>query len=190
MSGPLTKITVELNGSFDNLTVQVRTTTAGAPDSGSSPNVLATESFGPRTLSGTETLTVTLSQTPEIMAGTMYAVVLGSTTSIFNNPRTSWLGDTSGGYSRGGAFVSENQGSTWGKTEPNYGTVLTNADFSFATYTVGNAVEASPIPPWLQAYGRASANATCLDGWNPSWHWWPNNGTGGFVCQREIPSLG
>lgn len=46
------------------------------------------------------------------------------------------------------------------------------------------------IPAWVQAYGRASADAQCLEGWNPSWDLWPNAGKGGFVCQREIPSLG
>ena len=51
-------------------------------------------------------------------------------------------------------------------------------------------VSASPIPAWVQAYGRASADATCLEGWNPSWDLWPNDGKGGFVCQRSIPSLG
>jgi hypothetical protein len=53
-----------------------------------------------------------------------------------------------------------------------------------------SAADAPPIPDWVQAYGRASADATCIEGWNPSWDLWPNAGTGGFVCQREIPSLG
>jgi hypothetical protein len=50
--------------------------------------------------------------------------------------------------------------------------------------------DARPIPAWVQAYGRANADATCLEGWNPSWDLWPNGGTGGFVCQRSIPSYG
>jgi len=48
----------------------------------------------------------------------------------------------------------------------------------------------TPIPAWVQAYGRASKDATCIDGWNPSWNLWPNDGKGGWVCTRSIPSLG
>jgi len=47
-----------------------------------------------------------------------------------------------------------------------------------------------PVPDWLQAVGRSSANTECPAGWNPSWHEWPNGHTGGFVCVRVIPSLG
>jgi hypothetical protein len=48
----------------------------------------------------------------------------------------------------------------------------------------------APIPDWVQAYGRADKDASCRDGWSPSYAMWPNNGTGGWVCTREIPSLG
>lgn len=47
-----------------------------------------------------------------------------------------------------------------------------------------------PIPPWVQSYGRGTSSDPCLDGWNPSWEEWMNNGKGGWVCTREIPSLG
>ena len=46
------------------------------------------------------------------------------------------------------------------------------------------------IPSWVQAYGRASANATCIDGWASSWQKWAEPVTGGWVCTRSIPSLG
>lgn len=49
---------------------------------------------------------------------------------------------------------------------------------------------AAPIPAWVQGYGRASADEVCLEGWNASWAEWMNDGTGGFVCERSIPSLG
>ena len=48
----------------------------------------------------------------------------------------------------------------------------------------------SAIPSWVQAYGRASMDATCEDGWNPSWQEWAVAVTGGWVCERSIPSLG
>jgi len=38
---------------------------------------------------------------------------------------------------------------------------------------------------WHQSYARASADAVCKDGWYPSWAQWPNDGTGGWVCNRE-----
>jgi hypothetical protein len=47
-----------------------------------------------------------------------------------------------------------------------------------------------PPPPWVQSYGRPSAEAGCDDGWSPSWEQWPHGGQGGYVCTREIPSLG
>jgi hypothetical protein len=47
-----------------------------------------------------------------------------------------------------------------------------------------------PIPPWVQGYARATAADTCQDGWSPSWELWPNGGVGGWVCTREVPSLG
>ena len=50
--------------------------------------------------------------------------------------------------------------------------------------------DAKPIPPWVQGYGRGSAADACKDGWTASWEQWPHGGTGGWVCTREIPSLG
>lgn len=48
----------------------------------------------------------------------------------------------------------------------------------------------APIPAWVQAYGRADKDATCIDGWSPSWQKWSEPVTGGWVCTRSIPSLG
>ena len=56
-----------------------------------------------------------------------------------------------------------------------------------------NASIASPagpvIPPWVQAIGRLSADS-CPTGWGASWQQWAVPITGGYVCSREIPSLG
>jgi len=41
-----------------------------------------------------------------------------------------------------------------------------------------------PPPPWLKAYARASALDTCDEGWTPSYAAWPNDGTGGWVCEQ------
>lgn len=38
---------------------------------------------------------------------------------------------------------------------------------------------------WVQQYARAQG-ASCADGYGQSWAQWPNNGTGGFVCNRYV----
>ena len=49
-----------------------------------------------------------------------------------------------------------------------------------------SASPATLPPPWFQSTGRAAAETTCPNNWSPSWAWWPNHGTGGFVCNREL----
>ena len=39
-------------------------------------------------------------------------------------------------------------------------------------------------PPWLLSVGRASADAPCPDGFDPSWAQWPDGGAGGYVCTQ------
>ena len=39
---------------------------------------------------------------------------------------------------------------------------------------------------WHQSVGRPSADAACPSGFTRSWAEWPNNGSGGFVCNRMI----
>ena len=48
--------------------------------------------------------------------------------------------------------------------------------------TIGN----SDRPIWLQSIARESNDGTCPRNWDPSWAQWPNDGTGGFVCNREM----
>jgi hypothetical protein len=60
------------------------------------------------------------------------------------------------------------------------------------TYSSGTStMTAEPLPPapWLQAYGRQTANSECSTGWSPSWAWWPNSGTDGFTCERRLEYL-
>ena len=47
-----------------------------------------------------------------------------------------------------------------------------------------------PIPMWQQSVGRASAAAACPVNFTPSWDFWPNGGTGGYVCNRFVPEYG
>ena len=60
------------------------------------------------------------------------------------------------------------------------------------TYTSAATVpdDAQPIPASVQAYGRFSEDASCQNGWGPSWQSWAEKITGGWVCTRSIPSLG
>ena len=64
------------------------------------------------------------------------------------------------------------------------------------------APAASADSVWFQSVARASASAACPDdtfgtpwqsnwdpaqrSWRPSWAQWPNGGTGGFTCDRQI----
>ena len=81
--------------------------------------------------------------------------------------------------------------------------LVTSATTLTVTWTCSRP--AAPIPAWVQAYGRASADDDCPAGYNPtwaggpgadvvaytkSWQQWMNDGTGGWVCTRSIPSLG
>lgn len=58
------------------------------------------------------------------------------------------------------------------------------------TATVVPCPPTAPIPAWVQAYGRDGKDATCLAGWSPSWQKWAEPVTSGWVCTRNIPSLG
>jgi hypothetical protein len=49
---------------------------------------------------------------------------------------------------------------------------------------------AGPTEYWQQAYGRASAEATCDEGWSASWQQWPHDGAGGWVCVRDVVKYG
>jgi hypothetical protein len=56
--------------------------------------------------------------------------------------------------------------------------------------TLVKASDRGPIPDWVQGYGRAIADEVCLEGWTPSYDMWPNEGTGGWVCTRNVPMYG
>lgn len=54
----------------------------------------------------------------------------------------------------------------------------------------GSSSSSFPIPTWMQAVGRSSSDASCPDGFTPSWDTWPNGGKGGWVCNRFVPVYG
>ena len=56
--------------------------------------------------------------------------------------------------------------------------------------SVYREVHMRDLTMWHQAYGRASSEDTCRVGYDPSWALWPNGGTGGWTCVREILAYG
>ena len=47
-------------------------------------------------------------------------------------------------------------------------------------------IEGSPdLDTWMVSIGRADADSECPTGFTPSWAQWPNDGTGGFTCNRQ-----
>jgi len=50
--------------------------------------------------------------------------------------------------------------------------------------------QSTPIPDWVQSYGRTTADDSCRAGWNPTWEQWAHDGAGGWTCTRSMPSLG
>jgi hypothetical protein len=45
-------------------------------------------------------------------------------------------------------------------------------------------------PPWHQSYARAGKDEVCAEGWHPSYAMWPNDGQGGWVCNRTLSYKG
>lgn len=78
----------------------------------------------------------------------------------------------------------------WGSVA--IGTPSQTRGMNFYVTVVASATPtaASPIPAWVQGYGRNSSTESCLAGWAPSWEQWMHAGAGGWVCTRSIPSLG
>ena len=56
----------------------------------------------------------------------------------------------------------------------------------------GSASSWEPVNgDWLLSYGRPLVTSVCtLEGFGPSWAMWPNNHTGGYVCDRTVPQFG
>lgn len=72
----------------------------------------------------------------------------------------------------------------------------TSASFTYTFVVVAPSDSADPVvpdltpPPWFQSYARGSFDETCRGGWDASWAEWPHGHTGGWVCDRSIPSFG
>jgi hypothetical protein len=81
-------------------------------------------------------------------------------------------------------------GTTTWRARANTSDVGLTVTFTVTGTTTAAGSGATEIPAWVQAYGRSGADATCEDGWAPSWQSWAEPVTGGWVCTRSIPSLG
>ena len=63
--------------------------------------------------------------------------------------------------------------------------------YLFIGDTIAGSPQGSEGPPvWNQSYARANQDEECAAGWSPSWDFWPNGGTGGWVCNRTVPATG
>lgn len=71
-----------------------------------------------------------------------------------------------------------------GEFSANVWDVTTNNPLPVIPTLLASASAARPI--WHLSLGRASAEATCTQGYAPSWAQWPNGGTGGWVCNRDV----
>lgn len=90
---------------------------------------------------------------------------------------------TSAGWSLSPGFDAT---STWGICSlANDGNPFLTA-FYATSPCIQNADPAQAPPSWFQATGRRSMQEPCEPGWNPSWAQWMNDGSGGYVCMREI----
>jgi hypothetical protein len=109
-------------------------------------------------------------------------------------------GGGGGGYGGGGAGSQQSRGglgTVYGGGGGGGSTGPTGATFSIDTARTANSLTGrngsvlisfgppDTAPSWFQSYARG-ASVSCLAGWNPSWAQWPGNGTGGYVCNREI----
>ncbi len=64
------------------------------------------------------------------------------------------------------------------------------AGYLFTVTVGGPAASTTPPEMWFQSYGRAGGDTECLVGWSPSYAMWPNDGTGGWVCDRRVKKFG
>lgn len=73
---------------------------------------------------------------------------------------------------------------TIGITEYSPGDPATATNIATETIEIFSAQQRD-LTIWHKAVGRESDEASCPDGWQPSWAQWPNDETGGFVCNNE-----
>jgi hypothetical protein len=61
-------------------------------------------------------------------------------------------------------------------------------EYFYITIVAAGAAESGmkDLTVWHQSVGRASAYAPCAEGYRPSWAAWPNGGSGGWVCNKDI----
>ena len=162
------------------------------------------------TATGSGTVTITYDQPAIAFNGTSpYGVDVGKTGDILAfceagvtcGPDTPglilyWYKPTAGvtqGVFSAGSLVLDPDGNTVPLPAGNYR--VEGIRFSdllgptFASIEIGDLTIGDPVTDLsttMQSTARASADAACATGWIPSWAQWPNNGKGGYVCDRWI----
>jgi hypothetical protein len=101
-------------------------------------------------------------------------------------------GDTQGVVTAG-SLVLDPAGNTVPIPAGNYRAEAFSFNASFGPFRQGTGTTnftiggSSPdMSTSMQSTARVSVDATCSSGWSPSWAQWPNNGKGGYVCDRWI----
>ena len=131
--------------------------------------------------------------------GDTVTLVGDTCTRVATNTSFTWLFDAipAGAPFRWVISAATPVGTYGGPADSDFVLVLQNSgETSCGLYYCGGsfylrlAVDQPPIPDWVQAYGRGSADDACINQWHPSWNQWANDGTGGYVCTRTIPQYG
>jgi len=111
-------------------------------------------------------------------AGTFVAVAASGTDRVMTS--------SDGGIT----WQSQNSGTAGDWNAVTYGNgrfvAVANTGSSQVMVSIVPVIESGPPPPpWLQSYALSGDETNCMDGWSQSWAQWPNNNSGGFVCNRS-----
>jgi hypothetical protein len=111
-------------------------------------------------------------------AGTFVAVAASGTNRVMTS--------SDGGIT----WQSQNSGTAGDWNAVTYGNgrfvAVANTGSSQVMVSVVPVIDSGPPPPpWLQSYALSGGETSCMDGWSQSWAQWPNNNSGGFVCNRS-----
>ena len=85
-----------------------------------------------------------------------------------------------------GFAVEDRSGDPAALSPGRYTVGIFDNDVEQDTVTIDLAgLQESDLTIWHKSVGRDGSEATCPEGHQPSWAQWPNDGTGGFVCNHQ-----
>jgi hypothetical protein len=104
--------------------------------------------------------------------------ITGITTTLMQSPTTF----RAAGWQLSAGFDAS---TTWGICSGVNGGFPFLTAFHIASPCAQASTDSGSPPSWWQSTGRLTATSPCASGWSPSWARWMNEGSGGFVCNRE-----